>query len=200
MDFSPSRHIDVVVPCAGLLGKGLFGREGDTTPSLDNDPIQPDISVFQVNMLGAYYSMYLALYYFRTPEAASSLKSLVFIASMAAYIELEWVPEYNGTKHGIRGMSKALRASKERFGVRQNLIAPWYVKTPMTRGMVQLEQVGIKTVGVEQVVDAVVRCAVDEGINSMDEGLRFSDWLIGYDTDHASQIGLLAVSLREMST
>jgi 5'-hydroxyaverantin dehydrogenase len=80
ISFSPHNSIDVAIPCAGVAGD-LFLTDPEA-PSLDRDPSPPPTRGLEVNLIGVFYSAYLAFYYFRipSPTAHKALKSLGFIS------------------------------------------------------------------------------------------------------------------------
>jgi 5'-hydroxyaverantin dehydrogenase len=127
------------------------------------------MKVIDINLKAEYTSAYLALYYFRIPPTSGhkSLKSLIFISSLAGYTDLPWASGYNAAKMGVRGIWKSLRSGIGALGIRSNLIAPWFVHTPMTDPIIGLlKGSGMVFATVDGVVEAVVRCAVDETIQS----------------------------------
>jgi NAD(P)-dependent dehydrogenase (short-subunit alcohol dehydrogenase family) len=84
-----------------------------------------------INGIGALYTVKLALHYFHRQFAADQGSSkdqvLVLQASLAGYLDLKGAIQYAFTKYGLRGAMKSLRHTEPSFGVRVNLIAPWYV-------------------------------------------------------------------------
>jgi 5'-hydroxyaverantin dehydrogenase len=112
---------------------------------------------------------YLAFYYFRIPPTPShsSLRSIILTSSLAGYTDFPWSAGYQSTKLGVRGIFKSLRGGTGKFGIRLNLIAPWFAQTPMTSGLVlKLDASGVPFATVDAVVDATLRCIVDETIQS----------------------------------
>ena len=111
------------------------------------------------------------MHYFQLNSAPDSSnkqdrKSIILISSLAAYIELPWLGDYQASKYGVRGLFKALRNNVGAMGVRMNLIAPWFVQTAMTKDIgPKLEERGLVLAKKETVVEAVMRCATDEGIS-----------------------------------
>jgi 5'-hydroxyaverantin dehydrogenase len=166
--FSPHHSIDVVIPCSGLAGGSLLDHE-TSPPTLSQDPTPPSTKVLDLNLKAVLHTTYLALYYFRVPSspAHTSLKSLVLISSIGGYQGLLWTSAYNAAKFGARGLWKSLRAPLPALGIRANLIAPWVIHTPMTDPFLDLlKEAGMTFVKVVDVVDAAVRCEVDETIQN----------------------------------
>ena len=105
---------------------------------------------------GLYYSAYLALHYMRLPSSSQSNgstangntsgdKSLIFIDSLAGYTDYPNNSAYGASKFGVRGLFRSVRHYSPRIGVRLNLIAPWFIYTPMTQFMKDaLDTAGVK--------------------------------------------------------
>lgn len=154
--YSPTGSLDIVAPFAATAFAPTNQvdqvlRAGP--PDLDIDPEAPDMRNIEVNLIGAYYTSWLALYYFRIPAtsvAASSpdprngheaclersapvpkTKSLIFVASIGAYMDSPKAATYSASKFGVRGLFRNTRAITMDLGVRCNLLAPWFVDTPL---------------------------------------------------------------------
>ncbi|KAI9878199.1 MAG: hypothetical protein M1830_001591 [Pleopsidium flavum] len=169
IDHSPSNGIDIVVTAAGLNGHFMVTRN-DEPPSLDKDPPQPSAQTVDVNLTGVYYTTQLALHYFKLKGPSESTdqgrKNIILISSLAGYVELPCLADYMAAKYGVRGIFKALRNNLGSVGVRINLVAPWFVNTPMAESIVAIfEERGVLVAKMETVVEAVVRCATDDNIN-----------------------------------
>ena len=80
------------------------------------------------------------------------------------------VAGYCTSKWGVRGLFRSLRGAHRLLGEGQptlkcNLIAPGYVKTPMTKNLWALEEKGqMKMAQVSDVVDVVLRLCADRNI------------------------------------
>ncbi len=174
--FSPTGTLDIVATFAGTAALPLNQVDhvlklGE--PSLEVDPPAPAIINFQVNLIGTYYTSWLALYYFRLPpanpipEGTVVDKSLIFVASIASYMDSPRASTYSASKFGVRGLFRSTRARTKEIGVRCNLLAPWFVDTPLiapvksamaARGVEMGRAIGF--VGVEACVEAAGYCAV----------------------------------------
>jgi len=160
------------------MGQAITAQLPDAPFS--EDPVEPTLSVLDVNLTGAYYTIYLALHYFRTHPSSTSTKQLVIISSMLAYIEAPLVLDYNASKHAVRGMWRSLCGEQTALGIkgvfRTNLLAPNLVKTPMTKDFVKWmeEDRGFAVAEISDLVGAFVRVVSDEGINGRAIGV-FSD-------------------------
>ena len=195
--FAPHRTLDVVALFAGIGtdAGNLVDFVQAHEASLEDDPAKPSVRNVEINLTGVYYSTYLALNYFRlkpqTQEqaahanggasASSPTKSLIFVSSLAGYIDYPGHSLYNAAKFGVRGLFRGVRSRTKEMGVRCNLLAPWYIKTPMTAPMVaQLEAQGMKdgqgvSFGrIEDVVEAAMRGAVDESVDGTFSGFGAS--------------------------
>jgi len=168
---SHADSIDIVIAAAGVSG-AWFVTEEDEPPSLEKDPPPPLHSgaAFDVNAKGVYYTTKLAQHYFALPSSSPShsepqfRKSLVVISSLAGYLELNSV-DYTASKWAVRGLFRSARSKMEDLGYRMNLIAPWVMDTPMSKGLVDVCRQNAFPVGdAKDVANAVIRCAADDSI------------------------------------
>lgn len=200
--FSPSQTLDIVATFAGTafapyneVDHVLAAGE----PSLEVNPKRPDIRNIEINLTGVYYSSWLALYYFRlkpkpetktiasedadalngttestdstvTPEAPT--KSLILVASIAAYMDSPKASTYPASKFGVRGLFRSTRARTLDIGVRCNLLAPWFIDTPLvapvknalaSRGIDMAKALSFASI--ESCVEAASYCAADPKIH-----------------------------------
>lgn len=88
-------------------------------------------------------------------------------SSLAGYLDLPGSPQYNAAKFGVRGLMRALRRTGSATNMRVNIIAPWFVRTPIIADPVQdlLESKGIVFAEKEDVAAAVMHLASDRSIN-----------------------------------
>jgi len=173
--FGPSKTLDVVAMFVGVTSEhgNIMDHLAKVKPTLEEDPTPPQIQCLNINLIGVYYSAYLALNYFRLrpgneEKNTSSFKSLSFINSLAGYLDFPNHTTYNASKFGARGIFRSIRNSTKDIGVRCNLIAPWLVRTPLTIPLQHKFPEGSKGIHwakVEDVVEAVGKCVVDEKIN-----------------------------------
>ena len=158
---------------AGVAGKDAQSWLEEASKTPDADPPTPRTTIIDVNLIGLYYSTHLALHYFKqtSKPGDEGSKHLIYISSLAGYIPINGLLDYNASKYGVRGMFKALRHndtilgdSRPRF--RLNLVAPTFISTPMTNhAQSELTAIGIEFGKVEDVVAGVVRLACDESIS-----------------------------------
>jgi len=176
---SPSQTLDIVATFAGTAYAA--GNEVDHVlaagePSLDADLAAPNTKNIEVNLTGSYYSSWLALYYFRLKPVneehsteARTKKALIFMASIGGYMDSPKASTYPASKFGVRGLFRSTRARTTDIGVRCNLLAPWFVDTPLmaplkngmaSRG-IQMERV-LGFASMESCVEAATYVAVSE--------------------------------------
>lgn len=187
--FAPQKTLDVVAMFAGIGNEAgnVVEHVQANEASLEQDPAQPSIRPLDINLTGVYFSTYLALNYFRLKSQSQEqaphtnvdsgdlqTKSLIFVSSLAGYIDYPGHSLYNAGKFGVRGLFRSIRSKAKEMGVRSNLLAPWYIKTPMTADLRKyLQPQGIEkgkgiTFGrIEDVVEIAGRCAVDESLDGM---------------------------------
>ncbi|KAG7284353.1 hypothetical protein NEMBOFW57_010726 [Staphylotrichum longicolle] len=143
--FSPTQSLDIVATFAATAA--MPGNQVDHVlaagpPSLTVDPKAPNIRNIEVNLIGVYYSSWLALYYFRLPPKVPTAappattsqkpdKSLILVCSIGAYMDSPRASTYPASKFGVRGLFRSTRSRTLDLGVRCNLLAPWFVDTPL---------------------------------------------------------------------
>ena len=180
IDFSPAKSLDIVTTFAAVdpLENLIDQVKATEEVSLETDPAAPSLRTIDTNLKGSYYSATLALHYFRLKPlsqgtAASSTKALIFISSLAGYLDDDHNIAYTTSKFGTRGLFRALRRrALPELNVRVNLVAPWAVKTPMTEPILKAmedfgiqEGKGITFAKKETCAEAVGRIAVDETLH-----------------------------------
>jgi NAD(P)-dependent dehydrogenase (short-subunit alcohol dehydrogenase family) len=168
-------HLDIVVISAGLRSHNIkdliLERTADPTPT------KPPSSVFDVNLLGTYYSSYLALWYFTDLKSRTNgmevgwKPQLLFLGSLASYVEQPLSADYCASKHGVRGLWKSMRAHGASFGgCQMNLLAPTFINnrqgSSKGRGdsaLISLTN-DMKMGEISDVVDGALRCLCDVNI------------------------------------
>lgn len=155
--FSPCQTLEIVAAFAGTAfapGNQVDHVLAAGEPSLAIDPKSPNIRNIEVNLTGVYYTSWLALHYFRLKPSlktdgahattngrtddknsidasVTTDKSLILMASMAAYIDTPKASTYPVSKFGVRGLFRSIRARTLDIGVRCNLLAPCFIDTPL---------------------------------------------------------------------
>lgn len=121
---SPSHSIDVVLANAGISGMDpVFHDQSDAATG---EPVKPDLSILETNLVGVMYTTKLALHYFaRQPESLGRDRCLIMTSSIAGYADHDGAPQYSAAKFGVRGMMRSLRQVLPKQQARVNIIAPW---------------------------------------------------------------------------
>ena len=183
-EFSPNNEIDIVVANAGISTRDeIFANDIEK-----DEPEKPKIPVVDINANGVLWTTKLAMFYFRKQNATNKRdRSLILQASLAGYLDLIGAPQYTSSKFFVRGLLRGLRQSETRYGIRVNLIAPWYgwklatqvkmnehrllslryIKTPIIGDQMNdlIEGSGVTWAAVEDAASAVLKMVTDEKIN-----------------------------------
>lgn len=184
VNFGPNKTLHISALYAGVFGTAnnlIDFLKADGPPSLDSNPPIPDHKAIDINLTGEWYSTYLSFHYMQLkPQtngaangtSATFKKSIVMIASLAGYVDYPNNSAYAASKFGVRGLWRSIRSRAPELGVRTNLIAPWFVDTPMTADMkAGLEQAGVKWgqgftwAPADNVVEAATKCAVEDDVD-----------------------------------
>ncbi|KAJ5754170.1 uncharacterized protein N7511_008323 [Penicillium nucicola] len=122
-------RIDIVFANAGITEKGtlLPEKDGDKT----KDPVKPDLSTLNVNLVGVVYSIKLATHYMSyTSDTASTSKGLIVCtASNAGLYPFAMAPMYAATKAGVIGLVRSLAPSLAVERIQINALAPAVIQT-----------------------------------------------------------------------
>ena len=132
--------IDVLVNNAGIMPVGPFDEEDDATA----------IRLLEINLHAVIHG---------TKEAMRRMKPrgtghIVNVASSAGKTGFPHLATYCATKHGVVGMSEAVRAELRGTGVEISVVMPNIVKTELSAGLV--ETPAFKSSTVEDVADAIL--------------------------------------------
>ncbi|KIX03816.1 uncharacterized protein Z518_07369 [Rhinocladiella mackenziei CBS 650.93] len=175
---SPQHCIDIVIANAGISGSDEFFEgayppisvmEDDINASEDDgdEPRQPRTGILEINLLSLVYTAKLAMHYMKR-QGPQFDRCLILKSSIMGFLDTNGSPTYGAAKHGVRGLMKCLR---RRSGLRVNVVAPWYIATPLMSDAVmntlttQLKEQGSGFALVEDSVKAVMRIATDDSIN-----------------------------------
>ena len=113
-------ELDVLVNCAGTIFR---------------DGAEYDIDTFQrvidVNLTGT-----MRMCVATRPKLAVARGTIVNTASMLSFFGGPLVPAYTASKGGVMQLTKSLAVAWAPEGIRVNAIAPGWVETEMTRGLV----------------------------------------------------------------
>jgi len=161
---SPNRSCDVVIANAGIVGvDDLYTLQDPSLP-----PVKPDLRIIEINLLGVAYTAKLAIHFFRRqPVDTTRDRCLIIKGSIAAYADQPGSPQYNISKWGARGLMRNLRRTAWKESIRVNLVAPWYVRTPILNKDIQefLDGKGVGFATVEDTCKAMLKIASDTTVN-----------------------------------
>ncbi|TVY51496.1 5'-hydroxyaverantin dehydrogenase [Lachnellula cervina] len=161
---SPHKSCDIVIANAGISGPDDVFQFDDVS----KEPVQPDLRIININLIGILYTAKLAMHYFRVqPEDDKRDRCLIIKGSLAGFLDQPGSPQYNASKFGGRGLMRSLRQTSWQQGIRVNYIAPWYIKTPiMSEAVVNhVLSKGVLFALLEDACKAVLRVASDKSIN-----------------------------------
>jgi NAD(P)-dependent dehydrogenase (short-subunit alcohol dehydrogenase family) len=132
--------IDVLVNNAGIMPVGPLDEEDDATA----------IRVLEINLHGVIHG---------TKEAMRRMKPrgtghIVNIASMAGKGGAPYLATYCASKHGVVGLSEAVRAELRGTGVESSVVLPYFVRTELIAGIDETPTVPHSAP--EEVADAVI--------------------------------------------
>lgn len=169
IEFSPEKTLDIVIPAAGIANPAIRNWLNETKLDKNGDPEPVPLKVLDVNLDAVFNTAHLAMYYFKNhPGRANSEKQIIFVASMGGYTSMTGSLDYCTSKWAVRGLFRSLRGwsmGDQGPRLRCNLIAPTYVRTPMTKiGWDYLEQLGVKLAEVSDCTDVLMRMAADENV------------------------------------
>jgi NAD(P)-dependent dehydrogenase (short-subunit alcohol dehydrogenase family) len=123
LEKSPRKTIDVVIANAGIgevEDDVLFHKE-DANGQL----LPPALKTLNVNLTGVFYTVKLALHHFpKQPEGEDRDRCIIMTSSLSGYLDHKGAPQYNASKHRVRGIMKSVRRSGPEQKIRINLIAP----------------------------------------------------------------------------
>ncbi|OAL38361.1 hypothetical protein AYO20_02420 [Fonsecaea nubica] len=188
---SPSGRVDIVVANAGISGQDPVFVDDSSAST----PQKPNLKILDINLIGVFYTIKLALFYFRKQfNAAVSAgnegpdSSLVLQGSLAGYVDQPGSPQYNASKFGLRGTMRCLRRTSLQHGTRVNYIAPWYIKTDIISDAVaeRITSKGAVFASIDDAGEALVRIASDTSVQGRSLAIVPRIWApLGYlDVDH----------------
>ncbi|KAK3901505.1 hypothetical protein C8A05DRAFT_44854 [Staphylotrichum tortipilum] len=164
---SPTGSIDGVVAGAGIVERGdplnasATNAVFDLPHNLDSDSAPPPpLGVLAVNLTGVMYTAHLALYHLPRNKRGAD-RHLLLISSIAGLFPLPGQTEYTASKHAVMGLFRALRGTAWTKGVRVNVLAPYFVDTPLLPKAGLALLAGAAKAELEDVVDAATRTMAD---------------------------------------
>ena len=126
-------HVDSVFANAGV-GSGSTRFEDMTTEEWRY--------VFGVNMEGAFWTFREAVAHMKPRRTGS----LVVTSSVSDDIGFPRGQHYAATKAGVRSLIQGIAVEYGKYGIRANAIAPGYVETGMTEGILESEPFRAKVI------------------------------------------------------
>jgi NAD(P)-dependent dehydrogenase (short-subunit alcohol dehydrogenase family) len=121
---APFDELDALINCAGVIFRN--GAEYD---------IETFQKVIDVNLTGTM-RMCVAAH----KKLAAARGAIVNTASMLSYFGGPSIPAYTASKGGVAQLTKALAVAWAPEGIRVNAIAPGWIATELTRGLVEDEE------------------------------------------------------------
>jgi NAD(P)-dependent dehydrogenase (short-subunit alcohol dehydrogenase family) len=118
---APFEDLAALVNCAGVIFRN--GAEYD---------IETFEKVIDVNLTGTMRMCVGA-----RPKLAAARGAIVNTASMLSYFGGPTIPAYTASKGGVAQLTKALAVAWAAEGIRVNAIAPGWIATELTRGLVE---------------------------------------------------------------
>lgn len=183
-------HFDSLICSAGVTGKPFdnvpsdnskLSEGGDGAGNADAlgsvlAALDGAVHATDVNLIGVLKAVQVVVKYGMgrsESEAASSItpsrpgaRSVTLISSLVSYRALPSTVDYSASKWGIRGAFRTLRQLLPSIGIRVNMIAPAFVRTPLlTVTSDKYEQLGVKFADIDDVVAAVASCVLENGCN-----------------------------------
>ena len=126
-------HVDSVFANAGV-GSGVTRFEDMTTEEWRY--------IFAVNMYGVFWTFREAVKHMKPRRSGS----LVVTSSVSADIGFPRGEHYAATKAGVRSVIQGIAVEYGRYGIRANAVAPGYVETGMTEGIMESEDFKAKVI------------------------------------------------------
>lgn len=174
-----NRTIDHIVCSAGVESEEMDLAPENPDSFLDRSAATrpPKSLSINVSILGSLYTVSAAMKYgmgLHLPNAERGDKSITLLSSLAGYTGMSRRSDYTASKWGVRGLFRSLidDAQSTTCPVRVNLIAPYFVMTPLLMHRVPLLQsLGIKFATVEDVQEAVVRFMSDKSVHGRAVGI-----------------------------
>lgn len=180
----PDNELDTVIASAGVAPppSDLIPASPDALLAISEMSDEGPPTGINVNLIGTYYTVLLTTKYgmgLHDKTKTSKDKSITLLGSMAGYQGRAPNGDYNASKFGVRGLFHSLRSMSTDSGVRLNMLAPSFIKTPLVAPFeTMLDAAGVKFAKVEDCVDAVARVCSDKSIsgtlmNTFFSGIRY---------------------------
>lgn len=174
------RTIDHVICSAGVLSS-----EVDLSPvnpheflRQDKPPTKaPESRNIEISIIGSLYTVTAAMKFgmgLHLPRSELGDKSITLISSMAGYSGMPLRSDYTAAKWGVRGLFRSLLDDRDSAScpVRMNLLAPYFVATPLTAHKVEeLLKLGVRLAEIGDVRDAGLRLICDKSVHGRAVGI-----------------------------
>ena len=178
--FGQDRSIDHLICSAGVASSEL-----DLSPVSPEDFLQhdqtpakaPESRSIQISIVGTLYTVAAAQKFgmgLHRPESELGDKSITLLGSIAGYTGISRNADYTASKWGVRGLFRSLLddQTSATCPVRVNLLAPYFVATPLTAHVAaKLQKMGVKLAEIDDVRDAGLRFIDDKSIHGRAVGI-----------------------------
>jgi NAD(P)-dependent dehydrogenase (short-subunit alcohol dehydrogenase family) len=166
----PGKEIDVLITSAGVAGSPSWNVNPSSPDDLLERPEQiqsPSTLCLDVGLTGCMNSAYLGVKYAMGLNSKQHEdKCVILLGSLAGFSSIAQSPDYTAIKWGVRGVFRCLRESLPAMGARANLLAPYFIETPMTSPFVgMLKSRGVRLAEMDMVMKAIARMAADPRMN-----------------------------------
>jgi 5'-hydroxyaverantin dehydrogenase len=168
-----------------ICSAGVAGAELDLSPVSPEDFLQhdqtpakaPESRSIQISIVGTLYTVAAAQKFgmgLHRPESEIGDKSITLLGSMAGYTGLPLHADYTASKWGVRGLFRSLLNDhvSDTCPVRVNLMAPYFVATPLSAHIApKLQEMGVKLADIGDVRDTALRFIGDKSIHGRAVGV-----------------------------
>ncbi|KAI5805273.1 hypothetical protein DFH27DRAFT_550337 [Peziza echinospora] len=167
LEWSPTKQINCVFINAAAPEVGVLLEDVDFVPG--QPPPPPNLTTFNTNFAGTFYTIRLAHHYLRHNGDGDGKNApdrhILLMGSFASFLSSPFVPLYSSAKHGLLGLFASIRVTSLGYDrVRINLISPYFVKTPFMPASVRLLLAGQAMISMDEMALCVVRMVGDESI------------------------------------
>ncbi|KAL1665067.1 hypothetical protein GGF50DRAFT_126686 [Schizophyllum commune] len=151
--------VDIVVACAGVSEVGGFER---IRMDDKGKPLPPDLKTLDINLSGSLYTAHLAIHYLQLNRRdRSSLKSLVFLGSIASWQAIPGGPLYTASKHAIFGVTRSLHPTLDIHNIRVACVQPFFADTAIVPSYLKAFLSGIPLTPVPRIAATILHSAAD---------------------------------------
>jgi 5'-hydroxyaverantin dehydrogenase len=175
-----NRTIDHVICSAGVDSEELDLSAVSPDDFLRNDQTSikaPKSTSIQISIVGSLNTVVAATKFgmgLHRPYTEFGDKSITLLGSLAGYTGMALRSDYTSSKWGVRGLFRSLLDDRKAAScpVRINLLAPYFVSTPLTAHLLPgLLKMGIKMADMCDVTDAALRLISDRSIHGRAVGI-----------------------------